>query len=84
MMSLRFNVVMVMMIIIMNMMMKMTALSNEIKVHLFLERSEIFIWEENHHTINLRDASIKFCQLTITFWIIIASTINLICKVKHD
>ena len=65
---------MVMMITIMKMMMEMIAISNEIKVHLFLERSEIFIWKENHHTVNLGEASIKFCQLTITYWIIIAST----------
>ena len=57
---------MVVMMIIMNMMMKMIVISNEIKVHLFLERSEIFIWKENHHTINLGEASIRFFQSTIT------------------
>ena len=55
-----------MMITIMKLMMEMIAISNEIKVHLFLEKSEIFIWKENHHTVNLGEASIKFCQLTIT------------------
>ena len=75
---------MVMMIIIMKMMMKMTAISNEIKVHLFLERSEIFIWKENHHTVNLGEASIKFCQLTITSIVVSLLQLNLICKVKHD
>ena len=57
---------MVMMITIMKLMMEMIAISNEIKVHLFLEKSEIFIWKENHHTVNLGEANIKFCQLTIT------------------
>ena len=57
---------MVMMITIMKLMMEMIAISNEIKVHLFLEKSEIFIWKENHHIVNLGEASIKFCQLTIT------------------
>ena len=57
---------MVMMKTIMKLMMEMIAISNEIKVHLFLEKSEIFIWKENHHTVNLGEASIKFCQLTIT------------------
>ena len=75
---------MVMMIIIMNMMMKMTAISNEIKVHLFLERSEILIWKENHHTVNLGETSIRFFQLTITSIVLSLLQLNLICKVKHD
>ena len=57
---------MMVMMMIMKLMMEMIAISNEIKVHLFLEKSEIFIWKENHHTVNLGEASIKFCQLTIT------------------